>query len=118
VLSLSPNMPLTCYSGSGFVWSWFRSWLQTNSRWRGLHIGRTQLCLCEPLHHCTVLGVAVPAAALLLPAVLGHYKVVAAVVAEDAATKPTTLEKDDTFDMFGFFFSIYTFHLSQTFILM
>lgn len=35
-----------------------------------------------------MLGVTVPAAALLLPAVLGHHKVVAAVVAEDAATEP------------------------------
>lgn len=39
-----------------------------------------------------MLGVAVPAAALLFPTLLGHNIVVAAVVAEDAATEPTTLQ--------------------------
>lgn len=38
-----------------------------------------------------MLGVAVPAAALLFPTLLGHNIVVAAVVAEDAATKPAMM---------------------------
>lgn len=41
-----------------------------------------------------MLGVTLPAAALLLPAVLGHHKVVAAVVAEDATTKPGNLKEE------------------------
>ena len=88
VVKLARSFPLTCYPGCGFIWGWFRRWLRSSSRWRRLSVWRTQLCLGEPLHHCAVLGVTVPAAALLLPAVLGHYKVIAAVVAEDATAKP------------------------------
>ena len=39
-----------------------------------------------------MLGVAVSTAPLLLPTVLCHYKVVAAVITEDATTKPRKLE--------------------------
>lgn len=86
-------LSLTCYPGNRSIWGWFRRWLRSSSGWRRLRVWRTQLCLCEPLHHRIVLGVTVPAAALLFPTVLGHHKVVAAVVTEDATTKPKKWSK-------------------------
>lgn len=79
---------LTSYPWSGFIRSRVRRWVRSSSRWRRMHIWWTQLCLCEPLHYSTVLGVAVLAAALFPPTVLCHNEVVAAVVAEDATAKP------------------------------
>jgi hypothetical protein len=79
----------TCHPGGGFVRGGLRVRLRPGSGvgWC-LGLGRTQLCPGEALHHVPVLAVAFPAAALLLPAVLGRHKVVAAVVAEDAAAQP------------------------------
>lgn len=48
-----------------------------------------------------MLGVTLLAAALLLPALLGHHIVAAAVVAEDAATKPRS---DSRIEMRGLAF--------------
>lgn len=78
---------LTCHSRGGCVRSWFRRRLRSRSIWRRLCICRTELCFCESLHHCSVLGVTLLAASLLLPTLFGHHKVVAAVVAEDATTE-------------------------------
>jgi len=87
-----PGFPLTCDPWSGCIRGRFRWWLRSGSRWRRPSVWGTQLCLGEALHHHAVLGVAVFAAALLLPTVLSHHIVVAAVVAEDAPAKPRNVK--------------------------
>jgi hypothetical protein len=84
------HLYLTCNPGSRFVGGWFGEWVRPNYGGRQLGVGGTQLTLCEPLHHGSMLGVTLPTATLLFPTVLGHHKVVTAVVAEDASTQPET----------------------------
>jgi len=84
-------LPVTCDSGGGCVRGGrLRAGLRPGPGSGGacLGVGGAQLGLGEALHHVAVLRVALPAAAFLLPAVLGHHKVVAAVVAEDAPAQP------------------------------
>ena len=77
----------TCDPGRGYVGGWFGVGLGPGLEGRGLGLRGAQLGLGEPLHHGAVLRVTLLAATLLLTTVLGRHKVVAAVVAEDAAAQ-------------------------------
>lgn len=72
-----------------------------------------KLRLYEPLHNGAVLAVALPAAALLLAAVLGRHVVVAAVVTEDASAEPEKKRQHESNEL-SVTFTFYTGEMTAT----